>query len=179
MREWKGTNHTSSKRAAVSAEIREKSRITCKSAKHRKSSKSLKGIRWNSHLLGRPALAATCLSGGRESWCLAFFGHLKKGDSRALNGDTVFEIGLVTKVFTSLLLSEMVQNGQHALSDRVAKYLPETVKLPDKDGRLTFVTGEQGRASEGIVHEAGSKCTRRGLSERGSVLGDILHQIRH
>ena len=26
MREWKGTNHTSSKRAAVSAEIREKSR---------------------------------------------------------------------------------------------------------------------------------------------------------
>lgn len=82
------------RRASVRQFLRksEKSQgITCKSAKHRKSSKSLKGIRWNSHLLGRPALAATCLSGGRESWCLAFFGHLMKGDSRALNGDTVFE----------------------------------------------------------------------------------------
>ena len=68
------------------------------------------------------------------------YGHLKRGDSRALNGDTVFEIGSVTKVFTSLLLSEMVQNGQMALSDRVAKYLPETVKLPDKDGKqITLV----------------------------------------
>lgn len=111
--------------------------------------------------------------------CLAFFGYFKKGDSRALNGETVFEVGSVAKVVTSLLLSEMVQNGQHALSDRVAKYLPETVKLPDKDGRLTFVTGEQGRAREGIVREAGSKCTRRGLSERGPVLGGIFRQIRH
>lgn len=68
------------------------------------------------------------------------YGHLEKGDSRPLNGDTIFEIGSVTKVFTSLLLSEMVQKGEMQLSDPVAKYLPETVKVPEKDGKqITLV----------------------------------------
>src|SRR5580698_11248617 len=52
------------------------------------------------------------------------YGALEKGDPRVLNGDTVFEIGSVTKVFTSLLLSDMVQRGQVALTDPVSKYLP-------------------------------------------------------
>src|SRR5216684_7610005 len=52
------------------------------------------------------------------------YGALEKGNPRALNGDTVFEIGSVTKVFTSLLLSDMVQRGQVALADPAAKYLP-------------------------------------------------------
>ena len=48
----------------------------------------------------------------------------------ALNGDTVFEIGSVTKVFTALLLSEMAERGEVALTDPVAKYLPARVKVP-------------------------------------------------
>lgn len=63
------------------------------------------------------------------------YGHLEKGDSRPLDGDTVYEIGSMSKVFTSLLLSQMVQRGQMALNDPVAKYLPETVKVPQKDGK--------------------------------------------
>ena len=68
------------------------------------------------------------------------YGSLDKGDPRPLNGDTIFEIGSVTKVFTSLLLSDMVQRGEVALADPVAKYLPADVKVPERGGRaITLV----------------------------------------
>jgi CubicO group peptidase (beta-lactamase class C family) len=68
------------------------------------------------------------------------YGHLNQGDARTLNGDTVFEIGSVTKVFTSLLLAVMVQHNQVALDDPVAKYLPPSVKMPQRNGRsITLV----------------------------------------
>jgi D-alanyl-D-alanine-carboxypeptidase/D-alanyl-D-alanine-endopeptidase len=63
------------------------------------------------------------------------YGTLDQGDKRPLNGDTIFEIGSVTEVFTSLLLADMVQRGEVALSDPVAKYLPEGVKVPERGGR--------------------------------------------
>ena len=64
------------------------------------------------------------------------YGSLNQGDPRPLNGDTIFEIGSVTKVFTSLLLSDMVQRGEVALADPVAKYLPAEVKVPERGGRV-------------------------------------------
>ncbi len=63
------------------------------------------------------------------------YGSLEKGDKRPLNGDTVFEIGSVTKVFTSLLLTDTVQRGEVALTDPVSKYLPAGVKMPERGGR--------------------------------------------
>ncbi|MGA9352699.1 MAG: serine hydrolase [Terriglobales bacterium] len=63
------------------------------------------------------------------------YGSLDKGDKRAIDGDTVFEIGSITKVFTSLLLADMVQRGEVALTDPVAKYLPPGVKMPERGGR--------------------------------------------
>ncbi|HYK05188.1 MAG TPA: serine hydrolase [Thermoanaerobaculia bacterium] len=57
-------------------------------------------------------------------------GNFAKGDERTLGGDTVFEIGSVTKVFTALLLADMVARGEVALSDPVGKYLPAEVKVP-------------------------------------------------
>lgn len=62
------------------------------------------------------------------------YGSLNQDDKRPLNGDTVFEIGSVTKVFTSLILSDMVQHGEVALTDPVAKYLPPEVKIPERGG---------------------------------------------
>jgi serine-type D-Ala-D-Ala carboxypeptidase/endopeptidase len=68
------------------------------------------------------------------------YGSLNRGDPRPLNGDTIFEIGSVTKVFTSLLLADMVQRGQVALADPVAKYLPSEVRVPERGGRsITLV----------------------------------------
>ena len=64
------------------------------------------------------------------------YGSLNQGDTRPLNGDTIFEIGSVTKVFTSLLLSDMVQRGEVALADPVAKYLPADATVPERGGRV-------------------------------------------
>jgi serine-type D-Ala-D-Ala carboxypeptidase/endopeptidase len=63
------------------------------------------------------------------------YGSLDKGDKRPLDGNTIFAIGSVTKVFTSLLLADMVQRGEVALADPVAKYLPQGVKVPERGGR--------------------------------------------
>ena len=46
-----------------------------------------------------------------------------------LNRDTIFEIGSLTKVFTALLLSDLVQRGEVRLGDPVAKFV--SVKLAD------------------------------------------------
>lgn len=58
---------------------------------------------------------------------------------RPLDGDTVFEIGSVTKVFTALLLADMVERGEVGLDDPVTKYLPATmpggVKLATHNGK--------------------------------------------
>jgi D-alanyl-D-alanine-carboxypeptidase/D-alanyl-D-alanine-endopeptidase len=63
------------------------------------------------------------------------YGALDKGDSRPLNGDTIFEIGSVTKVFTSLLLADMAARNEVALNDPIAKYLPSDVKVPGRNGQ--------------------------------------------
>jgi D-alanyl-D-alanine-carboxypeptidase/D-alanyl-D-alanine-endopeptidase len=63
------------------------------------------------------------------------YGHLNQGDNRPLDGNTVFEIGSVTKVFTSLLLAQMVVDGQAKPDDPVSKYLPSSVHVPERNGR--------------------------------------------
>ncbi len=63
------------------------------------------------------------------------YGNLANGDSRTLDGDTIFEIGSVTKVFTSLLLADMVNRKEVALDDPAAKYLPRNVKMPERNGK--------------------------------------------
>jgi serine-type D-Ala-D-Ala carboxypeptidase/endopeptidase len=70
---------------------------------------------------------------GRRIIAQGSFGNAEK---RSVDGDTVFEIGSTTKVFTSLLLADMVQHGEVALSDPVAKYLPQGVKMPERGGRV-------------------------------------------
>ncbi|MGA9306682.1 MAG: serine hydrolase [Candidatus Sulfotelmatobacter sp.] len=68
------------------------------------------------------------------------YGHFSQKDPRPLDGHTLFEIGSVSKVFTALLLADMVRKGEVALADPVAKYLPSGVKIPERNGRaITLV----------------------------------------
>lgn len=59
---------------------------------------------------------------------------------KAVDGDTVFEIGSITKVFTTLLLEEMVEEGRVKLEDPISEYLPKSVKVPTRNGKeITLV----------------------------------------
>jgi serine-type D-Ala-D-Ala carboxypeptidase/endopeptidase len=67
------------------------------------------------------------------------YGSLAKDDKRPLNGDTIFEIGSMTKVFTSLVLMDMVQKGEVTVTDPVSKYLPASAKMPERnDKKITL-----------------------------------------
>jgi len=52
-----------------------------------------------------------------------------------VTGDTLFEIGSITKVFTGLLLEDMALKGEVGLDDPVSKYLPAAVKVPSRNGK--------------------------------------------
>jgi CubicO group peptidase (beta-lactamase class C family) len=62
-------------------------------------------------------------------------GSMGMTDPRPVDGDTLYEIGSITKVFTSLLLADMVERGEVALDDPVAKYLPAGATMPIRNGK--------------------------------------------
>jgi D-alanyl-D-alanine-carboxypeptidase/D-alanyl-D-alanine-endopeptidase len=68
------------------------------------------------------------------------YGRCDQEDARPLDAGTVFEIGSFTKIFTALLLSDMVQRGTVSLDDVLAGYLPPDVTVPERAGRrITLV----------------------------------------
>ena len=72
---------------------------------------------------------------GPEGRRIVAHGSMGMTDPRPVNGDTLYEIGSITKVFTSMLLADMVERGEVALDDPVAKYLPVGVKMPERNGK--------------------------------------------
>jgi serine-type D-Ala-D-Ala carboxypeptidase/endopeptidase len=56
-------------------------------------------------------------------------------NARLLDGESVFEIGSITKVFTGILLADMARRGEVQLSDPVAKYVPADVTIPARNGK--------------------------------------------
>ena len=53
----------------------------------------------------------------------------------AVDADTIFEIGSVTKVFTSLALAQLAAAGKVHLDEPVADLLPKGTKVPEKEGK--------------------------------------------
>src|SRR5688572_18820209 len=63
-------------------------------------------------------------------------GTMALTNSQPVDGDTVFEIGSITKVFTGTLLADMANCGEVEPDDPASKYLPPTVKMPGRNGKV-------------------------------------------
>ena len=63
------------------------------------------------------------------------YGTTDRKNRHAVNGDSVFEIGSITKVFTAILLADMVERGDVRLDDPISKYLPDSVPAPIRNGK--------------------------------------------
>jgi serine-type D-Ala-D-Ala carboxypeptidase/endopeptidase len=83
-----------------------------------------------------PVLVIATVDGGKTT--VQSFGTLPGG--KAPDGDTVFEIGSITKTFTALLLAEAVNGGRVTLDEPVAKLLPDFT-IPSRNGKeITLVS---------------------------------------
>jgi serine-type D-Ala-D-Ala carboxypeptidase/endopeptidase len=83
----------------------------------------------------RESTGMVAVVSGSAGTRLFTYGASGAADNRKLDGDTVFEIASITKVLTALILSAMVERGEVAMSDPVAKYLPPSVKVPEYEGQ--------------------------------------------
>ncbi len=63
------------------------------------------------------------------------YGKTNQTGGKDVDAESVFEIGSVTKVFTAILLADMVERGEVNLDDPISKYLPKSVKVPTRDGK--------------------------------------------
>ncbi len=58
-------------------------------------------------------------------------GHTGAVDHRPLDGDSIFQIGSLTKTLTALLFSDLVASGELGLEDSADTYIPGDVSLPN------------------------------------------------
>src|SRR4051812_35516551 len=62
------------------------------------------------------------------------YGKLSNSHNSTVDRNTIFGIGSVTKVFTTILLADMVKDGIVKLNDPIDKYLPSNVTVPQYKG---------------------------------------------
>jgi serine-type D-Ala-D-Ala carboxypeptidase/endopeptidase len=69
-----------------------------------------------------------------NSTSVSGYGNISKANSTKVSGDTIFDIGSLTKIFTASLLADMVKRGIVNLDDPIEKYLPSNVTVPSYNG---------------------------------------------
>lgn len=88
------------------------------------------------HATGTTGIAVGLIYNGNISYYT--FGKKSIDSNELITKETIFEIGSITKVFTTLLLMDMVDEGIIKLDDPIERYISE-IKIPEKNGRkITF-----------------------------------------
>src|ERR687892_285308 len=62
------------------------------------------------------------------------YGNISKANNTTVDGNTIFNIGSLTKLFVGISLMDMVNQGLVRLDDPLEKYLPANVTVPTYQG---------------------------------------------
>jgi D-alanyl-D-alanine-carboxypeptidase/D-alanyl-D-alanine-endopeptidase len=92
----------------------------------------------------RVGLVVGSLQGGEQR--VVGYGRARRDARDVPDGDTIFEIGSITKVFTGLLLADLASHGVVGLDDPLARYLP-AASVPTFEGREITLADCAGHAS--------------------------------
>jgi CubicO group peptidase (beta-lactamase class C family) len=105
------------------------------------------------------------------------YGTISAVDRRPMTGDTVFDVGSITKVFTALLLSEMTERGEVKLDDPAARYLPgDRVCLPERGGKqITLV--DLATHTSGLPLRPGNLASNDPNNKYAGYTVDLLYQF--
>ena len=102
------------------------------------------------------------------------YGKMSNGTTQEVNGDTVFEIGSVTKTFTTLLLQDMIERGEMKRDDPVANYLPQSVKLPTRNSKQITLL-QLATHTSGLPHEPDNLDPERADNPRARYTTEKLY----
>ena len=86
------------------------------------------------------------------------YGETATGNGQLPDGNTLFEIGSVTKTFTATLLADAVRRGLLGLDDPVSRYLPDSIPPLQKDG-VAVTVGMLANHTSGLPRLPGNLMT--------------------
>lgn len=99
---------------------------------------------------------------GDESFVLGF-GRRDLSTKESPDGDTVYELASLSKLFTGLLLAHEIEQGAVSLDDPVSQHLPKGVSLPDSTEELLI--------RHLATHTSGFPKNPENLKKMGSLAG--------
>lgn len=67
-----------------------------------------------------------------------FYGETAKGNQTLPTKTSIYEIGSLSKVFTAILLSNLVEEGTITLDQPISLFLPDTLKKNEDLAKITF-----------------------------------------
>ncbi len=85
------------------------------------------------------------------------YGNMSNANPITVDKDTIFAIGSITKVFTTILLADMVNRGLVNLDDPIQQYLPTSIKVPTFKGQKITLENLATHTS-GLSEFPGSHC---------------------
>jgi serine-type D-Ala-D-Ala carboxypeptidase/endopeptidase len=105
------------------------------------------------------------------------YGRFAVDDPREVGPDTVFEIGSVTKVFTAMLLADMVRRGEVNLADPINQYLPPDVATRAQGLKTTTLADLATHTAGFPFWPSGIPATSEGTAQMASYSLDQLYRF--